>query len=44
MMRTPDGHGRHGWTDIAFLTSQQYDEELAKRKAQKKPTPSTPQP
>jgi hypothetical protein len=25
----------HGWTDIAFLTEEQYREELAKRRAQK---------
>jgi hypothetical protein len=24
----------HGWTDIAFLTDEQYQKELAKRKAQ----------
>ncbi len=23
----------HGWTDVAFLTDEQYGEELAKRKA-----------
>jgi len=40
--RTVDEMG-HGWTDIAFLTSQQYDEELAKRKAQKKAPPTSPQ-
>ena len=32
--RTMDEMG-HGWTDIAFLTDAQYQEELAKRKAQK---------
>jgi hypothetical protein len=26
----------HGWTDIAFLTDAQYQEELASRNAQKK--------
>ena len=34
--RTMDEMG-HGWTDIAFLTEEQYQEELAKRNAQKKP-------
>jgi hypothetical protein len=34
--RTIDEMG-HGWTDIAFLTDEQYQEELAKRKAQKRP-------
>jgi hypothetical protein len=33
--RTMDEMG-HGWTDIAFLTDAQYQEELAKRNAQKK--------
>jgi hypothetical protein len=34
----------HGWTDIAFLTNEQYQEELAKRRAQKKaPTPTAGQ-
>jgi hypothetical protein len=28
----------HGWTDIAFLTDAQYQDELAKRKAQKRVT------
>jgi hypothetical protein len=23
----------HGWTDVAFLTDEQYREELAKRRA-----------
>ena len=32
--RTMDEMG-HGWTDIAFLTDEQYQEELAKRRAQK---------
>jgi hypothetical protein len=32
--RTMDEMG-HGWTDIAFLTEPQYQEELARRKAQK---------
>jgi hypothetical protein len=32
----------HGWTDIAFLTDDQYQGELAKRKAQKA-APSTSQ-
>jgi hypothetical protein len=35
--RTMDEMG-HGWTDIAFLTDAQYQEELAKRQAQKKMT------
>lgn len=26
----------HGWTDIAFLTEEQYREELAKRNAKRK--------
>ena len=34
--RTMDEMG-HGWTDIAFLTDAQYQEELAKRTAAKKP-------
>ena len=29
--RTMDEMG-HGWTDIAFLTDEQYKEELAKRR------------
>jgi hypothetical protein len=33
--RTMDEMG-HGWTDIAFLTDEQYQLELAKRNAQKK--------
>jgi hypothetical protein len=33
--RTMDEMG-HGWTDIAFLTEEQYREELAKRNAKKK--------
>jgi hypothetical protein len=28
----------HGWTDIAFLTDAQYQDELAKRKARKTTT------
>jgi hypothetical protein len=40
--RTIDEMG-HGWTDIAFLTDAQYEEELAKRKAQKKTTTPTSQ-
>ena len=28
----------HGWTDIAFLTDEQYKEELAKRRAQRQTT------
>jgi len=32
--RTMDEMG-HGWTDIAFLSDEQYKEELAKRRAQK---------
>jgi len=39
--RTMDEMG-HGWTDIAFLTDEQYQEELAKRKV-KKVTTSTSQ-
>ncbi len=39
--RTMDEMG-HGWTDVAFLTEQQYQEELAKRKA-KKPTTTSAQ-
>ena len=35
--RTMDEMG-HGWTDIAFLTDAQYQEELASRNAQKKMT------
>ena len=35
--RTMDEMG-HGWTDIAFLTDEQYQEELAKRSAKKQPT------
>jgi hypothetical protein len=33
--RTMDEMG-HGWTDIAFLTDEQYQAELAKRDAQRK--------
>ncbi len=33
--RTMDEMG-HGWTDVAFLTDAQYQDELAKRKAQRK--------
>ena len=33
--RTMDEMG-HGWTDIAFLTDEQYQEELAKRRAQRR--------
>jgi hypothetical protein len=33
--RTMDEMG-HGWTDIAFLTEEQYQEEVAARRAQKK--------
>jgi hypothetical protein len=40
--RTMDEMG-HGWTDIAFLTDEQYQEELARRKAQKKVTTSNSQ-
>jgi hypothetical protein len=28
----------HGWTDIAFLTDEQYQEELAKRRVQRTST------
>jgi hypothetical protein len=28
----------HGWTDVAFLTDEQYREELAARRAQRKNT------
>ena len=35
--RTMDEMG-HGWTDIAFLTEQQYQEELAARRTQRKTT------
>ena len=35
--RTMDEMG-HGWTDIAFLTDEQYKQELAKRRAQKQTT------
>ena len=35
--RTMDEMG-HGWTDVAFLSDAQYQEELAKRKAQRKTT------
>ncbi len=35
--RTMDEMG-HGWTDIAFLTEEQYQEELAKRNAKKATT------
>ena len=37
--RTMDEMG-HGWTDIAFLTDAQYQEELAKRRAQRTTTDS----
>jgi hypothetical protein len=40
--RTMDEMG-HGWTDIAFLTDAQYQEELAKRKADKKTQTATQQ-
>ncbi len=40
--RTMDEMG-HGWTDIAFLTAEQYQEEMAKRKAQKRATTTAPQ-
>lgn len=40
--RTMDEMG-HGWTDIAFLTDAQYQEELAKRKAMKRAQPSNQQ-
>jgi len=33
----------HGWTDIAFLSDDQYKEELAARRA-KKQQPTTAQP
>jgi hypothetical protein len=33
----------HGWTDIAFLTEEQYREELAKRRAQKMQTTTASQ-
>jgi len=35
--RTMDEMG-HGWTDVAFLSDAQYQEELAKRKAQRRTT------
>ena len=35
--RTMDEMG-HGWTDVAFLSDAQYQEELAARKAQRKTT------
>jgi len=38
--RTMDEMG-HGWTDIAFLTEEQYQEELTKRNASRQPTTST---
>jgi hypothetical protein len=38
--RTMDEMG-HGWTDIAFLTDEQYREELAKRQGQKKTQTTT---
>jgi hypothetical protein len=28
----------HGWTDIAFLTDEQYQEELAARRAKRSQT------
>jgi hypothetical protein len=40
--RTMDEMG-HGWTDIAFLTEEQYQRELAKRNAQKKAATNTQQ-
>jgi hypothetical protein len=40
--RTMDEMG-HGWTDIAFLTEEQYQRELAKRQAQKKAPQNTQQ-
>jgi hypothetical protein len=40
--RTMDEMG-HGWTDIAFLTEEQYQRELAKRQAQKKQPQNTQQ-
>lgn len=40
--RTMDEMG-HGWTDVAFLTDEQYREELAARRAQKQ-TPTAGQP
>lgn len=38
--RTMDEMG-HGWTDVAFLTEEQYQEELAKRKALRTTTRAT---
>jgi hypothetical protein len=35
--RTMDEMG-HGWTDIAFLTDEQYQQELAARRTQRKTT------
>jgi len=40
--RTMDEMG-HGWTDIAFLTDEQYKEELAKRRSQRQTTDSRQQ-
>jgi hypothetical protein len=40
--RTMDEMG-HGWTDIAFLSEAQYQEELAKRRAQKMQTTTASQ-
>jgi len=40
--RTMDEMG-HGWTDIALLTDQQYEEELAARRAQTKTVTTTAQ-
>jgi hypothetical protein len=39
--RTMDEMG-HGWTDIAFLTDEQYREELAKRQGQRRVTTTDP--
>jgi hypothetical protein len=33
----------HGWTDIAFLSDEQYRDELAKRRTEKRASPSTGQ-
>jgi hypothetical protein len=41
--RTMDEMG-HGWTDIAFLTDEQYRKELAKRRAAKKTAATQQQP
>jgi mono/diheme cytochrome c family protein len=38
--RTMDEMG-HAWTDLAFLTDEQYQEELAKRQGQRKQTQTT---